>query len=102
LAKVGFAIPGSPSNADNQNYARTTVRYDPRASKSLETLKASLPNAEFVSVEGLGNTFVVIAGPDWTGAQKVTVRKSGSSGTGSADDTKDGVTTTTAAKSICT
>jgi LCP family protein required for cell wall assembly len=96
MAGAGFGIDGAPTNADRTDYTRTTITYDPRYEKSLATLTAALPDAETVAVEGLGETFVVIAGTDWTGAKKVTVA------TATPAAVKDDLDTTTAQKSICT
>lgn len=96
LASVGFGMAGPAKNADATTYTRTTVKYDPSQTKALTTVKGSLPNAEFVAQEGLGSTFVVIAGTDWTTAKKVTV----ASATPKATDKPS--TSTTASQETCT
>jgi LCP family protein required for cell wall assembly len=96
LADVGFGMAGAATNADASTYTRTTVKYDPTQEKALETLKASLPDAEFIAQAGLGETFLVIAGTDWTEAKKVTV----ASATPKAP--KDELGSTTADQATCT
>jgi LCP family protein required for cell wall assembly len=101
LAKVGFGMAGLAKNADRSDYARTTIQYDPRYTKSLATLTASMPYAATEAVEGLGKTFNVIAGTDWNGAEKVTVASS-SPTPKATTSTKDGLESTTAAQTTCT
>jgi hypothetical protein len=95
LAKVGFAISGNPTNADAP-VSRTTIQYDPSAKRSLATVQAALPGAEAVAVEGLGKSFVIIAGPDWSGAEKVTLA------TAKTTPKVNELGSTTAAKAACT
>lgn len=96
LASVGFGMAGLAKNADRSDYTQTTIQYDPRYEKSLATLTASMPFATTEAVEGLGATFTVIAGPDWTDAKKVTVASA------TPKPVKDELGSTTAEKSICT
>lgn len=60
------AVPGSA-------HTRTTIEYDPGYDVSLKTLQAALPGAAVVEVPGLGSTFRVTIGSDYTGVRKVSV-----------------------------
>ncbi|MEZ5158076.1 MAG: LCP family protein [Candidatus Nanopelagicales bacterium] len=63
---VGTAVPGA--------FTATTIEYDPNYDVSLKTLKAALPGAEVVEVAGLGSTFRVTVGDDYTGVTQVSVK----------------------------
>jgi LCP family protein required for cell wall assembly len=95
LARVGFEISGQPSNSESP-VTRTTIQYDPASERALATVRAALPGADAVAVEGLGSAFVIVAGPDWDGAEKVVVPAA--KATPKADD----LGSTTAAKATCT
>jgi hypothetical protein len=49
----------------------TTVRFDPAFPKSLATVKAALPTATFVEAPGIGDTFQLTIGSDYTGIEPV-------------------------------
>ncbi len=63
---VASAVPGT--------YTQTTIEYDPGYDVSLKTLQAALPDAEAVAVPGLGSTFRVTIGDDYTGVTTVSVK----------------------------
>ncbi len=53
---------------------QTTIEYDPGYDVSLKTLQAALPGAAVVEVPGLGSTFRVTIGSDYTGLRTVSVK----------------------------
>lgn len=68
LTDAGYQVTTtSLSNAP----ATTTVRYDPALPKSLATLQAALPGATFEEAPGIGATFQVTIGADYTGIEPV-------------------------------
>lgn len=68
LTDAGYQVTTtSLSNAP----ATTTVRYDPALPKSLATLQAALPGATFEELPGIGATFQVTIGADYTGIEPV-------------------------------
>lgn len=100
LGKVGFSVAGT-GNATKTSGAATVIRYDPRWSRSVKTLQASLPGASIESAKGLGATFQVVVGSAWKGASPVTVstaRPPSTSGTAGAG----AVETKSAADASCT
>ena len=54
--------------------SQTTIEYDPGYDVSLETLQTALPGTRSVEVPGLGSTFRVTVGPDYTGLTQVSVK----------------------------
>lgn len=68
LTDAGYQVTTtSLSNAP----ATTTVRYDPALPKSLATLQAALPGATFEEAPGIGATFQITIGADYTGIEPV-------------------------------
>lgn len=68
LTDAGYQVTtNSLSNAP----ATTTVRYDPALPKSLATLQAALPGATFEEAPGIGATFQITIGADYTGIEPV-------------------------------
>jgi len=73
LAASGYAIIGKPQNAKTSGATTTVIEYDPGFDQSLKTLEAALPGAQTKVVKGLGNTFVLLVGSDYTGVRPVSV-----------------------------
>jgi LCP family protein required for cell wall assembly len=73
LAKAGYQLIGKPTNSRSRTATTTVVLYDPGFDQSLKTLMASLPYAKTKSIVGLGNTFILQAGPDYAGFSPVKV-----------------------------
>ncbi len=69
LAAVGFKIAGKPTTATSTT-ATTVIRYDSTYTESVKTLAAAFPKATLTPVVGLGRTFEVIVGSDYTGVTK--------------------------------
>ncbi len=65
---AGYSVAGSPLPA---TLTQTTIEYDPGYDVSLKTLEAALPDAKTVAVAGLGSTFRVTIGSDYTGLRMV-------------------------------
>ncbi|HQR80712.1 MAG TPA: LCP family protein [Actinomycetota bacterium] len=63
---VAQPVPGSLTT--------TTIEYDPGYDVSLKTLQAALPGAKAVAVPGLGSTFRVTIGADYSGITQVSVK----------------------------
>jgi hypothetical protein len=68
LTKAGYQVATTTTSTAPST---TTVRYDPALPKSLATLRAALPSAHFEEVPGLGATFQLIIGTDYTGLEPV-------------------------------
>lgn len=77
LQEAGYVVTPATATATASAPARTTVRYDPALPKSLATLKASLPNADFQEVPGMGETFAVEIGADYQGITPVRSESTG-------------------------
>ena len=75
LAAVGFAMSGTPGNADRTDVTTTVIRYDPGWGQSLKTVQAALPDAQLEKVDGLGATFQVLVGSDYQAPVAVKVAK---------------------------
>lgn len=73
LRAAGFAVATDPADAVGDPATETVVRFDPRWSKSVRTVRAALPAARFVEVAGLGETFEVLAGSSYDGVEDVTL-----------------------------
>jgi len=73
LVKAGYQLIGKPTNSRSRTAVTTVVLYDPGFDQSLKTLMASLPYAKTKSIVGLGNTFILQAGPDYAGFSPVKV-----------------------------
>ncbi len=67
---AGYSLVGPPVPG---TLTATTVEYDPGYDVSLKTLKAALPGADLVEVAGLGSTFRVTVGTDYSGVTAVSV-----------------------------
>lgn len=70
LKQAGFNVSGTAGTADSP-VATTTIEYDPAYSSSIKTVLASLPGATAVEVPGLGGTFRISVGPDYSGVTAV-------------------------------
>jgi LCP family protein required for cell wall assembly len=75
LAALGFAMAGTPGNADRTDVTTTVIRYDPGWGQSLKTVQAALPDAQLEKVDGLGATFQVLVGTDYQSPVAVKVAK---------------------------
>jgi hypothetical protein len=73
LVKAGYQLIGKPTNSRSRTAVTSVVLYDPGFDQSLKTLMASLPYAKTKSIAGLGNTFILQAGPDYAGFSPVKV-----------------------------
>jgi LCP family protein required for cell wall assembly len=91
LSAVGFVIAAPAGNAPSTDTTATVVKYDPRWSESLKTLKAAFPDAQFQATPNLGGTFTVIVGSDYSAPQRVHVAKS----------PQDNLQSRTANQSVC-
>jgi len=69
LESAGFALTTAESASSTP--ATTVVEYDPAYPKSLATVQAVLPDAEFEQSPGIGETFQITVGADYTGAAPV-------------------------------
>ena len=78
LATRGFQIAADPGNADRSDVTTTVIQYDPVWSTSVKTLQATFPDATTEQVEGLGGTFRILVGSDYTDPVAVKVARSGS------------------------
>ncbi len=67
LESAGFTIADSPASSPDGTRATTLVRYDSSYTKSAETLRAMLPDAQFEPVDGFGEVFEVTVGSSYTG-----------------------------------
>jgi len=65
-SQVAPPVPGT--------LTQTTIEYDPGYDVSLKTLQAALPGAKTVEVPGLGSTFRVTIGSDYSGVTQVSVK----------------------------
>ncbi len=78
LRTAGFAVPTAAATAPNaapSPATATVVKYDPRFDTSMLTLKAALPDAQFVPTKGLGRVFQVYVGSSYSGLTTFTVAK---------------------------
>lgn len=98
LAASGYAIIGKPQNAKTSGATTTVIEYDPGFDQSLKTLQAALPGAQTKVVKGLGNTFVLLVGSDYTGVRPVSVS---ANALGPTTSIKSPTRLRTAADSIC-
>ncbi len=73
FAAAGFQVAGPAGNAPVQDLTTTVIRYDPRWNVSVTALHAALPHATLQQVTGLGGTFQVYVGSDYSGLSKVSV-----------------------------
>jgi LCP family protein required for cell wall assembly len=76
LSAVGFVIAAPAGNAPTTDTTTTVVKYDPRWSESLKTLKAAFPDAQFEATPNLGGTFTVIVGSNYSAPHTVHVANS--------------------------
>lgn len=90
LDAAGYSIAAAPGNDERQDVTTTVIRYDPEWNTSVKTLQAAFPGATLEEVAGLGGTFQVVVGTEYTKPVRVRVAKA---------DTKLG--STTAAADVC-
>jgi hypothetical protein len=90
LDKAGYTIAAAPGNDKSSDVTATIIRYDPQWNTSAKTLQAAFPGATLEEVSGLGGTFQVVVGTDYTKPLKVRVAR---------QDNKLG--SSTAADSVC-
>lgn len=101
LTTAGFDVADV---GNGKSTPRTLVEYDPEYDVSLATVQAALPNAETVAVPGLGATFRVTVGSDFSGVAKFEVVGASASPSVTADSSAEAVPTAepmTAADDIC-
>lgn len=75
LSARGFVIGSPPGNADRTDVTTTVIQYDPAWDESLKTVRAAFPDAEVEQVAGLGGTFLVLVGTEYTEPAAVRVAK---------------------------
>jgi len=92
LAAQGYQIAQKPSTAPKTTYTTTIIRYDAQFTESVKTLAASFPGATLKAVTGLGRTFQVIVGSDYTALAKPKIASSG---------TKTGIDANLASDAVC-
>ena len=71
MKEQGYSVSGSAANYSLPSGSATLIEYDPAYDESLKTLQAAFPNATVKSVRGLGKTFRVIVGSDYSGVTAV-------------------------------
>ena len=101
LTTAGFDVADV---GNGKSTPRTLVEYDPEYDVSLATVQAALPNSETVAVPGLGATFRVTVGSDFSGVAKFEVVGASASPSVTADSSAEAVPTAepmTAADDIC-
>ncbi len=99
LTGVGFVLAAPPANAPNTVGTNTVIKYDPRFSESIKTVKAALPGSTAVAVPGFGRTFEITVGTAFTGVTPVHVSTSTTASTNSTTPTP--AHTRTAADDLC-
>ena len=67
LEAAGFNIAEDPASSPDGTRSTTLVRYDSTYTKSVNTLRALLPDAQFEPVDGFGKVFEVTVGSSYTG-----------------------------------
>jgi LCP family protein required for cell wall assembly len=97
LTKLGFVMAGPATNATVHGVTQTQILYDPRYDVSLKTLRAAYPDATVTAVKGQGRTFQVIVGTSYQAPKPVVAATS----SGSTGSTPGGITTTSAAQTVC-
>lgn len=75
LDKAGYTIAAAPDNADSTDATTTIIRYDPQWNTSAKTLQAAFPNATLEEVAGLGGTFQIVVGTEYTKPSPVRVAR---------------------------
>ncbi len=75
LDKAGYTIAAAPDNADSTDVTTTIIRYDPQWNTSAKTLQAAFPNATLEEVAGLGGTFQIVVGTEYTKPSPVRVAR---------------------------
>ncbi len=68
LTEAGYQVS---QQSGSQPVGETRVEYDPAWPKSLETIKASLPEVEVQKSPGSGEVFRIYPGADYSGLQPV-------------------------------
>ena len=71
MKAAGYVVVGQPANATKRTGTETVIEYDPAYDTSLKTLQAAFPNATVKEVKGLGRTFRITVGSEFTGIQAV-------------------------------
>jgi hypothetical protein len=99
LTGAGFVLAAPPANAPNTVGTNTVIKYDPRFSESIKTVKAALPGSTAVAVPGFGRTFEITVGTGFTGVTPVHVSTSTKATTNSTTPTP--AHTRTAADDLC-
>ncbi len=93
LTAQGYNVVGQAQDAKSHDHTTTVIQYDPAYDTSLKTLQAAFPNAQAVPVQGLGHTFRLVVGTDYTSV--TAVKTANSSSDADSDKPK------TAADNIC-
>ena len=75
LDDAGYVIGAAPGNDESSDVTSTIIRYDPAWNTSVKTLKAAFPGATTEKVPGLGGTFQIIVGSEYSPPEKVRVAK---------------------------
>ena len=75
LDKAGYTIAAAPGNDDRSDVTATVIRFDPEWNTSAKTLKAAFPDAAFEEVSGLGSTFQIVVGADYSKPLRVRVAR---------------------------
>ena len=96
LTKLGFVMAGPATNSTVHGVTQTLITYDPRYDVSLKTLRAAYPDAAVKAVKGQGKTFQVVVGTAYQAPKAVVAATSTGTPT-----TPGGVTTTSAAQTVC-
>jgi LytR cell envelope-related transcriptional attenuator len=75
LDQAGYTIAAPAGNDDRDDVSATVIRYDPEWNTSVKTLEAAFPDATLEEVAGLGSTFQIVVGTEYTEPQAVRVAK---------------------------
>lgn len=73
MREAGYDVVGAPENWQGGS-PQTVIEYDPSYDTSLKTLEAAFPGVQVREVEGLGKTFRLIVGPEYSGVTAVTAK----------------------------
>jgi len=92
LAALGYRVAQQPSAANKSTYTTTIIKYDSSFTESLKTLAETFPRAKLQAVNGLGRTFQIIIGSDYTAVVKPKVASSA---------TKTGIDANLASDAVC-
>ncbi|MEO8107711.1 MAG: LCP family protein [Actinomycetes bacterium] len=75
LDRAGYTVAAAPGNDERSDVTATVIRFDPEWNTSSKTLRAAFPDATFEEVSGLGATFEVVVGTDYTKPLRVRVAR---------------------------